>query len=96
MSGIVRKLDPQRRLVVPQETLARAGIKAGDLLEVWSDLDESGNPCVVLALYRPGCVICRSTTVGHTFEDGKVICPDCIKKLQSQQSQGDEQVAKED
>lgn len=83
---IVRKLDPQRRLIIPKETLLAAGFDTGDLLHVWGDIDDSGQPCVVLTLYRPGCVFCGDCPTDDSeliiLEDPhKPVCRKCITRL---------------
>jgi len=85
VSAIIRKLDQRRRLVIPKETLSAAGFKPGDLLRVWKDVGEDGNPCLLLTLYQPGCALCGSTNVKEgdyiVFNDDKIVCNKCAAKL---------------
>lgn len=86
MSAIIRKLDPQRRMVVPQEALYAAGIKPGDLIEVYKDIGPDGLPCIVLQLYRQGCALCGKADLDpkvgyYKAESGKLVCTNCITKM---------------
>jgi len=92
VSGIIRKLDQRRRLVIPQETLKAAGFSAGDLLCIWQDVGDDGNPCLLLTLYRPGCVLCGATGLTYvSLDDNRLVCKDCASKIASKlKEQGEE------
>ncbi len=84
MAAIIRKLDPQRRLVIPKETLDLAGFKAGDLLEIWSDTTPFGEPCLIMVRFRSGCILCGDSHNQKqyiTITPEKVICTKCAVTL---------------
>lgn len=79
-TGIVRKLDPLGRIVIPAETRKTLGLAAGDAMEIFTD-DDSG---IVLRKYERGCVLCGhmgtapSPLVDH---EGLLLCEDCLRGL---------------
>jgi len=82
MQGIIRGIDPQRRIVIPKETLMAAGLEAGDLVEVFSDADTVGRPIVSLVRYTPGCCLCGEKTTAVEYS-GRKFCEHCILELHS-------------
>ncbi len=82
--GIIKGLDPQRRLVIPKEVLRAAGFEPGDLLQVWSDVTDDGVPCLYLTKYSPGCVICGTTECLVKFSNGKRLCRKCAREALSE------------
>ena len=74
-SGIVRKLDPLGRIVIPAEIRKVLGIGEGDSLEI----AKSDNG-IVLRKYSKGCIFCGSDQ--NIFEFREVlVCKECKKTL---------------
>lgn len=70
-SGIVRKLDPLGRIVIPKEIRKVLGINNGDSLEIVQVNSE-----VVVRRYIKGCIFCGSDKDGVEFK-GNVVCEEC-------------------
>lgn len=75
LSGIVRKVDPLGRIVIPREIRTVLDINEGDSLEI---LQENNN--VVLRKYYVACVFCGSRE-GISKFNGVGVCEECRKKL---------------
>jgi len=82
--SLIRGLDSQRRLTIPQETLRSIGAEPGDLLKIYASITSLGEPCVLLEKFEPGCWIC-----GHMVDDQHMtvnnhkICTGCAKIISS-------------
>ena len=74
-TGIVRKIDSLRRIVMPIEKRDTLYIKERDPLEIFVDGDS-----IILKKYAPTCIFCDSTD-DLTLYKGKLICPGCINDL---------------
>ena len=74
-TGIVRKLDPLGRIVIPAEIRKVLGIGEGDSLEI----AKSDNQ-IVLRKYSKGCVFCGNDKNTTEFKD-TVVCGVCKKAL---------------
>lgn len=74
-SGIVRKLDPLGRIVIPKEIRKVLGINDGDSLEI-AKVDNE----VVVRKYIKGCIFCGSDKDVVKF-NGAVVCDGCRKAL---------------
>lgn len=74
-SGIVRKLDPLGRIVIPKEIRKVLGINDGDSLEI-AKVDNE----VVVRKYIKGCIFCGSDKEVFEF-NGAVVCDGCRKAL---------------
>lgn len=74
-SGIVRKLDPLGRIVIPAEIRKVLGINDGDSLEI-AKVDNE----VVVRKYIKGCIFCGSDKDVVEF-NGAVVCDECRKAL---------------
>lgn len=74
-SGIVRKLDPLGRIVIPAEIRKVLGINDGDSLEI-AKVDNE----VVVRKYIKGCIFCGSDKDVVEFS-GAVVCNGCRKAL---------------
>ena len=70
-SGIIRKVDPLGRIVIPKEIRDVMGINEGDSIEVVKD-----NNLIFLRKYSRGCIFCGSNQVIEKFKDMPV-CRDC-------------------
>jgi transcriptional pleiotropic regulator of transition state genes len=74
-TGVVRKLDNLRRIVIPKEVLDSKGMTSGTPLEVFVQGDE-----IILRKYNPGCKLCGSLQ-SVIDVDGVRICVACCKRL---------------
>jgi transcriptional pleiotropic regulator of transition state genes len=74
-SGIVRKLDPLGRIVIPAEIRKVLGINDGDSLEI-AKVDNE----IVVRKYSKGCIFCRSDEGISEFRDS-LVCDECKKAL---------------
>lgn len=74
-SGIVRKLDPLGRIVIPAEIRKVLGINDGDSLEI-AKVDNE----VVVRKYIKGCIFCGSDKDVVEF-NGDVVCNGCRQAL---------------
>ena len=74
-TGIVRKIDPLGRIVIPKEM--RSKLDINDLDEIEISLTDSG---ILLKKYLPCCIFCGSDEYVTAFKD-KLICNKCIDEL---------------
>ena len=74
-SGIIRKLDPLGRIVIPAEIRKVLGIGEGDSLEI-----AKSDKQIVLRKYSKGCVFCGHDKNTIEFKD-IVVCGVCRKAL---------------
>lgn len=74
-SGIVRKLDPLGRIVIPAEMRKVLGINEGDSLEITKVDNE-----IVLRKYSKGCVFCGGDKGISEFRD-LLVCGECRNAL---------------
>lgn len=74
-TGIVRKVDPLGRIVLPKELRRTLSIEEGDSLEIFSDEDK-----IVLRKYKCGCDLCGEV-IGIREVSGIKICPKCIEAI---------------
>ncbi|ALB45619.1 AbrB/MazE/SpoVT family DNA-binding domain-containing protein [Clostridium beijerinckii] len=74
-SGIVRKLDPLGRIVIPKEIRKVLGINDGDSMEIIKVDNE-----VVVRKYSKGCIFCGNDKGVFKFKD-ILICNECREAL---------------
>ena len=74
-SGIVRKVDPLGRIVIPKEIRKVMSINEGDPLEIVKD-----NNGILLKKYNKGCIFCGSDKNIIEFK-GMLVCEECKKAL---------------
>lgn len=74
-TGIVRKVDPLGRIVLPIEIRRTLGIGERDPLEIFTEGDT-----IVLRAYKPLCYICNNSENLSTLKDKK-ICRECIDEI---------------
>lgn len=74
-SGIVRKLDPLGRIVIPKEIRKVLGIGEGDSLEI-SKVDNE----IVVRKYSKGCIFCGNDKEVVEF-NGVLVCEGCRNAL---------------
>ena len=76
-TGIVRRIDPLGRFVLPIEMRRVLDIDVGDELEIIRDGDT-----VILKKYAPTCLFCGSETDVQAFK-GKNVCGKCIEEMKT-------------
>ncbi|MBC6679543.1 AbrB/MazE/SpoVT family DNA-binding domain-containing protein [Zhenpiania hominis] len=74
-TGIVRRIDPLGRIVLPKELRRTLDIELRDSIEIFTDGDR-----ILLRKYRKNCIICGSESDLMTFK-GKPVCRACIESL---------------
>jgi len=74
-TGIVRKIDPLGRLVLPIEIRRVLDINEKDAMEIFIEGDS-----IILKKYAPGCVFCGNVGEGINFK-GKIICKACSNTI---------------
>ncbi|MCU7380474.1 AbrB/MazE/SpoVT family DNA-binding domain-containing protein [Clostridiales Family XIII bacterium ASD5510] len=77
-AGMIRKLDPVGRIVIPRELLKTMEIKSGDPVEIFTDDNQ-----IILKKYEPGCLLCGDL---HAVKKvgNRLICKECLKMLQEE------------
>jgi transcriptional pleiotropic regulator of transition state genes len=73
--GIVRRIDPLGRIVIPKETRDMHGIENGDAVEIYVKDD-----LIVLKKHNPGCIFCGECDAVEVLA-GKPICHNFIDEL---------------
>ncbi|NFB55937.1 AbrB/MazE/SpoVT family DNA-binding domain-containing protein [Clostridium botulinum] len=74
--GIVRKIDPLGRIVLPKELRKALNIKDNETsLEIYTEGEE-----IILKKYEPACIFCGEAKEVINFK-GKNICKICLKEL---------------
>ncbi len=76
-TGIIRQIDDLGRIVLPKEMRKKMYIESGDPLEIFVEGDR-----IILMKYQPSCVFCGNSEGVVQFAE-KMICADCIAKLQN-------------
>ena len=74
-SGIVRKVDPLGRIVIPKEIRKVMSINEGDPLEIVKD-----NNGILLRKYHRGCIFCGGDKSMVEFK-GMLVCTQCKNSL---------------
>jgi transcriptional pleiotropic regulator of transition state genes len=74
-SGIVRKVDPLGRIVIPKEIRRVMSINEGDPLEIVKDVNG-----ILLRKYNRGCIFCGSDKSVSEFKE-MLVCSECKKDL---------------
>lgn len=75
-TGVVRKLDPLGRIVIPMELRKTLNICEGDALEIYTESDT-----ILLKKYVPGCSCCKEVTGDLKEVNGIRLCKNCIEKF---------------
>ena len=73
--GIVRKIDPVGRIVLPIELRKTLNIDDDTALEIFVDGEK-----IVLKKYAASCIFCDSDD-GVINYKGRNVCENCIKEL---------------
>lgn len=71
-TGIVRKVDTLRRIVIPIELCRSMDIKHDTPLEIYTDGDS-----IILKKYTRGCTFCGETEKDMFHFGGQEICSKC-------------------
>lgn len=74
-TGIVRRIDPLGRIVLPKELRRTLDIEIRDSMEIFTDGDR-----ILLRKYRKNCIICGSESDLMNFK-GKPVCRACVESL---------------
>ena len=74
-SGIVRKVDPLGRIVLPKEIRRVMSINEGDSIEIVKD-----NDVIMLRKYHKGCIFCGCDKSIIEFK-GSLVCTKCKSAL---------------
>lgn len=74
-TGMVRRMDPLGRIVLPIEMRRTLQIKEDDPMEIFTEEDG-----IFIRKYRPGCFFCGKAD--NLEEIGGIqICPDCAGRM---------------
>ena len=74
-TGIVRKLDPLGRIVLPKELRKTLKLEEKDPIEIFVEGD-----LIILKKYEPACVFCGEAANVENFR-GKNVCKSCAEEL---------------
>ena len=74
-SGIVRRLDPLGRIVLPKSNRDNLDIAIKDDIEIYMD-----GTSIIVAKHEPRCVFCGETEGIGDFK-GKNVCKKCYSEL---------------
>ena len=74
-TGIIRKVDPLGRIVLPMELRNKLGVMEKDPIEILVD-----GSSIILKKYNPNCVFCGSSKNLYNYND-KLICNKCKEKI---------------
>lgn len=74
-TGIVRRIDPLGRIVLPIELRRTFKVNQDDALEIFVDGSN-----IILTKYEPACIFCGEVREIKAF-DGRNICIECIKEI---------------
>lgn len=74
-TGVVRKVDPLGRIVLPKELRNVLDIQETDPLEIYTE-DEF----IILKKYEPACIFCGEANHVTDYK-GKKICTSCLREL---------------
>ena len=77
-TGLVRKVDPICRIVLPMELRRTLHINEGDSMAIFVH-----NDTIILKKYEPACVFCDSINQIAAYK-GKMVCEDCSSRLLAQ------------
>lgn len=74
-TGVVRKVDPLGRIVLPIELRRTLNIDIQDPMEIFVEGD-----LIILKKYEPACIFCGEAKDVENFR-GKNVCKSCAKEL---------------
>ncbi len=76
-TGITREVDNLGRVVLPVELRSIMGIKKGDPLEIFVDVESQK---IILNKYHFGCMFCGNGEELVNIKE-KHVCKDCLKEI---------------
>lgn len=76
-TGLVRKVDPLGRIMLPKSLRELMRINADDTVELLVNGD-----CIYLRRFDPTCAICGEQGAEYTFKD-KGICSHCLSDVKN-------------
>jgi transcriptional pleiotropic regulator of transition state genes len=71
-TGIVRRIDPLGRVVIPREIRSVFAIQEKDALEIFTESNT-----IIFRKYEPHCVLCCRMEEAKNYR-GKWICQACV------------------
>ena len=74
-TGMVRKIDPLGRIVIPMELRKTLDIKESDPMEIYTEGDQ-----IILKKYEPSCIFCGEGKDVINYK-GKNICKHCLDEI---------------
>ena len=74
-TGLVRKVDPLGRIVIPMELRKILGIKESNPMEIYTEGDQ-----IILKKYEPSCIFCGEGKDVINYK-GKNICKHCLDEI---------------
>ena len=74
-TGVVRKIDPLGRLVIPIEVRRMLGLRENEPVEMYVEGTK-----VIIQKYVPACLICGALNNVQKIND-KNLCDACIDKI---------------
>lgn len=77
-TGVVRKIDPLGRIVIPMELRRTLEIKESDPMEIYTEGDQ-----IILKKYEPACIFCGEGKDVINYK-GKNICKHCLDEIRKQ------------
>lgn len=76
-TGIVRRIDPLGRIVLPKELRRTLEINTNDPLEIFVNEEQ-----IILRKYAPGCIICGSMdNLKPVMSQNKLVCASCREAI---------------
>ena len=74
-TGIIRKVDPLGRIVLPMELRNKLGVMEKDPIEILVD-----GSSIILRKYNPNCIFCGNSKNLYEYNN-KLICSKCKEKI---------------
>lgn len=78
-AGVVRKVDPLGRIVLPKSLRKRYRMNEGDPIEIFVSGDQ-----IILEKYRPKCIFCGQSEKVIQYHE-KYLCEFCLAELSHMQ-----------
>lgn len=78
-TGVVRRIDPSNRFIIPKELRKSLNIKEATLFEFFVEGD-----LIILKKYEESCIFCGQKCKNMESFKGKSLCIKCIKKIKEE------------